>query len=127
MIDRASRGGEMFPRRCLVHVVFPNHVEAEIKRKFIADGGQELDENDELKQHGQRWGIAIMVGAAHELQVRARGHGAGHFSLSAHYEYGRDSGKHLLAAGDYKEGQRILLDYMARNGLDVPAGGTRQG
>ncbi|MBN2152667.1 MAG: hypothetical protein JW839_14545 [Candidatus Lokiarchaeota archaeon] len=105
-----------------IHAVFPNEVEDEVRRQFIADGGQELDGNDELKQRNQRWGIAMKVDAEHELHVRARGHGPGHFSLSAHYEYGRDSGKHLLAAGDYKAGKRILADYLARKGFNNRTG-----
>nr|MDO8088080.1 hypothetical protein [Candidatus Sigynarchaeum springense] len=108
-----------------VHAILSIEVEGNIRRQFLADGGRDLGENDELKQRNQRWGIAIKVDAEHELHVRARGHGPGRFSLSAHYEYGRDSGKHLLAAGDYKEGKRILLDYLTRNGFEMPTDDTR--
>jgi hypothetical protein len=104
-----------------VHAVFPNHVEDKIKRQLIADGGHELGGNDELKQINQRWGIALKIDDEHELHVRARGHGPDQFSLSAHYEYGRDSGKHLMAAGDYKRGKRILLEYLARKGFGMPS------
>jgi hypothetical protein len=104
-----------------VHAVFPNHDEDRIKQQFIADGGRELGGHEQFKQINQRWGIAIKIGTEHELHVRAHGHGSGHFSLSAHYEYGRDTGKHLITGGDYKEGKRILLDFLARKGFEMPS------
>ncbi len=100
-----------------VHAVFQNHVEDKIKRQFIADGGHELGGNDELKQINQRWGISLKIDEEYELHVRAHGHGPDQFSLSAHYEYGRNTGKHLMAAGDYEKGKRILLDYLTRKGF----------
>jgi len=100
-----------------VHVVFSKDHEDVIKARFASDGGR--FNIIEFKQPDWRWGVAFKIPPEYELHVRAHEYVPGTFYLSAHFEHGRDSPKHLFGTGDYCKGKEMLQKYLDETNLSV--------
>jgi hypothetical protein len=110
-----------------VHAVFSRRYEATIKSRFASDGGRFLEFGEEFKQPDSRWGVAVKIPPEYELHVRAHEYPGEEFYLSAHFEYNRDTPKHLIKSGDYGKGKEMLQKYLDETGLSAYQLQAREG